>query len=279
MSLAVVACSDDDYSAGAPAPESGEKVYFAASNDNKYVLALDESEITLTLTREDATEEATIPVKLSTGAQGIFSAPSSVTFKAGETEAKYLVTISDKMEAFKTYTFQVRVPEAYTNAYKDQAQVPMFDVTVIKEDYKVIATGVYTDLFWYEDAWEQDLEYSPMKNIYRWPDLFANGTPIYFLFDGKNFQLCNADGVTKDANKNPLKMATGMIHSTYGPVSITQVMDAEYGYDTEDLDEGVIGEFYFKGQFTVSAGSFGSGYNVFDVFEWYEKPWEAGDAE
>lgn len=278
MSLAVVACSDDDYSAGAPAPESGEKVYFAASNDNKYVLALDESEITLTLTREDATEEATIPVKLSAGAQGIFSAPSSVTFKAGETEAEYLVTISDKMEAFKTYTFQVRIPEAYTNAYKDQAQVPMFDVTVLKEDYKVIATGVYTDLVLFKDAWEQDLEYSPMMNIYRWPDLIANGTPIYFLFDGKNFQLCNANGEAQN------KVATGYIHSNYGMISLTQLTKKEggdFGYDTnpENLDEGVLGEIYFVCSYTVSAGTFGTNYNWFDIFEWYEKPWEAGDAE
>jgi hypothetical protein len=49
------------------------------------------------------------------------------------------------------------------------------------------------------------------------------------------------------------------------------------GYDTEVED--FEGEFYAVIKYTVSAGSFGENYELIDVLEWIEKPWEAAAAE
>jgi hypothetical protein len=65
--------------------------------------------------------------------------------------------------------------------------------------------------------------------------------------------MCNADGTKMT------KLASGYVHQTYGMVSTTWLSSNFTGYDPED------DAYYIPFQWTVSAGSFGSGYESFVI--------------
>ncbi len=279
MTLAVVSCSDDNFEPGKPSLPTGEKVFVSSDNDTKFTISLEEDEIGITLKRQDATEEAMIPVKLASSIPGIFSGEESVTFAAGESEATYIVHVSKDMLPFKEYMFEIIIPEEFTNAYLKDAPSPRLTCSVTKEDYAVIASGIFTDNVYKEDSWLQDLEYSPMLDLYRLPDVYARGTSLYFHFaqypDGTSeFYFTDSDGnrILPD-NNNAITMNTGIVHSKYGMVVLSVMEEYGIGYDEEDVPEGFVGEFYFVGAFDVAAGRFGIGWQTFDITEWIEKPW------
>jgi len=115
---------------------------------------------------------------------------------------------------------------------------------VLQEDFKVVHTGTYYDDFWWEEAWEQPLEYSELSDTYRLSDLWTPGYGFKFQWDGKSEKVTVLGG----------KMSTGIVHSTYGLIS-AEAQECFY-----DADDNAI---YFPFKWTVSAGSFGVYYNVF----------------
>lgn len=272
MALALVSCSDDDFKPGDPSLPTGEKVFVSDDNDTKFIIGFNDEEIEVKLGRQDATEEATIPVRLVSAVPGIFTGAESVTFASGESEVTYTVNVSSDMLPYKEYTFDIIIPEEYTNAYLTDAPSPRITCTVKKEDYAVVANGVFTDNVFYEESWPQDLEYSPMLDLYRLPDLFNVGTNIYFHFaqypDGtQEFYFTDSEG------KKVSKMNTGYVYGQYGMVSLTIHEEYGMGYDENEVPEGYIGEFYFVGEFTLPVYNFGANWETFDILEWLDKPW------
>lgn len=136
--------------------------------------------------------------------------------------------------------------------------------TVLLDDYRVIAHGAYIDYVLFDDMGSIDLEYSASTGLYRWPNLFADGTHFYFRFDGRTMTFCDEEG-------NPTNyFPTGYVHPNYGMIMCNIITDYEMGYDPTVGQ----GQFHFVAKFTVSAGSFGTNYQFYNVSEWLEKPWE-----
>lgn len=135
------------------------------------------------------------------------------------------------------------------------------------QDFKTIATGVFTEQILFGQSWEQVLEYSASQDLYRWPNLIVEGTHIYFKFDGQTMLFTDADG---NVGKS---FATGYDHPNYGMIMMNILDGYEMGYDAET------NEFFFPASMTVSAGSFGADYEFYEVKEWISKPWESRAAQ
>ena len=107
------------------------------------------------------------------------------------------------------------------------------------------------------------MEYSAIKEIYRLPNLIAEGTHFYFKWDGtdaddQTIYFCDADG------KKTVKFATGYVHAKYGMVMANILADKNWmGFDETD------NTFYFPVEMTVSAGSFGAGYDTYTITSRY----------
>lgn len=259
MTMFVSSCSDDDndYTAGKPA---GKYDVSFVEETAKLALALSDDKFEVTLARANGDGELTVPVEVL-DKPDFMSVPSSVTFAAGETEKSFEVTIGEGMENFVNYNVRLRIPEEYTSPYKEDAGSPMFNLVVLKEDYKPYAAGVFTDNILFKQDWDQILEYSEIMDIYRFPDLIAAGTHFYFKWNGESgddseLYFCDADG------KKVTKFASGYVHSNYGMI-YANILDAWMGFDADD------NAFYFPMEFNVSEGSFGQDYETFEIVEKY----------
>lgn len=255
--LGLASCTSEyEYDAPAPYNAEGTKVSFEVPT--KVVIGLNDDEFQLTAKRSTTEGELTVPVIVNK-APDCFSFPQSVTFADGADEATISVKVSEGMEPVKYYDINITTANEYLDPYKeDQDCFINLSTSIIKEDYAVVAEGIFHDPFWYEEEWEQVLEYSPLLDLYRLPDLFEMGFPMFFKWDGKDSSkvtLCDENG--KEVKTYP----TGMIHPSYGMVSWTLAAKCEY--------DGEGDAFYFPVSFTVAAGSFGADYEVFNVTKWY----------
>lgn len=260
--LTLSSCSDDDdYVKGNQTNENGYNVYFSADNSASLAIGMNDTEIEIKLER-DITENSaalTVPVNYNVIDAGAFTAPKSVTFNEGETEAVIKVAVNPELEMFKNYMLSLSIPEEYTNQYDAESGAPKFLTTIVKEDYKPAAYGVYNN-WYYEQEWEQVLDYSEVLGLYRLTDVIYEGTSFYFYWnlaeDGT--QTC----YFTDSKGNKVdSFFSGIVHSTYGKVNCNVL----YNNPTGMLQQNV---FYFPFQWVVSAGSFGAGYDTYTVTEW-----------
>lgn len=266
-SAGFTACdNDDDYVPGAPAGEYN----IGFESESSYVLGLQDTEISVELTRDNAEGELTVPLQHVT-VPNFVTVPESATFADGSATTSITMTIGEGMKPFTTYWISVRVPEQYNTFYNEDSQCPILNISVRKEDYEVVANSIYQDPVFYQDQWNQPVEYSALKGLYRLPDCFAAGAHWYFTFDGENFSFTDNSGTPVS------KFLSGYVHPSYGAVT-ANVLDVEMGYD-EEGPEGTVGYFYFPLEFTVSAVSFGDGYEYLFITEWIKKPWETEAAE
>ena len=254
------ACSDDDdYTPGQPA---GQYDVSFVDEGGMAVLALEDRSVTFTLTRANGEGELTVPLEVVQKPDFV-QIPSSATFKAGETETEVKATIGEGMENFVEYVIRVNIPENLTNPYADASGSPMYNMVILKEDYAPWAEGVFAENVLFGQEWEQTLEYSAIKEIYRLPNLIAEGTHFYFKWDGtgaddQTIYFCDADG------KKTVKFATGYVHAKYGMVMANILADKNWmGFDETD------NTFRFPIEMTVSAGSFGAGYDTYTITSRY----------
>lgn len=259
-SLWMGACSDDDdYTPGKPA---GKNDVSFVDEGGKTVLALEDQAFTFTVTRANGDGELTVPLNVVQKPDFV-QVPTSVTFKAGETEKEVEVTIGEGMENFVEYAIRINIPEELTNPYAETSGSPMYNMVILKEDYAPWAEGVFTENVIFGQQWEQTLEYSAIKEIYRLPDVFAPGTHFFFKWDGtdaddQTIYFCDADG-----NKT-VKFATGYVHAKYGMIMANILADKNWmGFDSSD------NTFYFPMEMTVSAGSFGANYETYTITSKY----------
>ncbi len=242
--FALAACTQEDpYKPGDPTNTNGNNIYFSEKNPGSIVLGLAENSFTVTIERENSSNAVSVPLK-AYSTSTVFTVPSSVDFAAGETSKDITVQFAGA-DPFVNYVLNISIPEEYTYQYKDQSVYPAFAVTVLQEDFKVIHSGTYYDDFWWEESWDQDLEYSELKDAYRLSDLWTAGAGFEFTWDKSTGKV-----VVNGGNK----LSTGIVHSSYGLIS---AQDQGSFYDADD------DAIYFPFKWTVSAGSFGTYYNVF----------------
>ena len=261
--LGFSACdNNDDYVPGAFAGEHN----IGFDSEENLAMRMSDNEISAVLTRANTEGELTIPLQALMVPE-CMTLPESATFADGSATADIKISISEEMKPFTEYQLSFRIPEEYSNAYAADGKSPIFNITVKKEDFKVVANGVFEDRILFKQKWMQTLEYSPLLGIYRIPDCFAMGGHWYFHFNGNDeFWFTDAEG-----NK-VLKFASGYNHPNYGMIMANVETDYEMGYDT--TKPGIEGQFYVVMSMTVSAGTFGTNYELFDIQEWLEKPWE-----
>ena len=185
---ALVACEAEYvYEPGKPTVDN-DYVYFSTSNAPSVVMASDETEIKVLVSRRDSTDALTVPVKAWASVPEAFNFPASVEFAAGKPTAEYVITTSASMEMFKDYSLQLSVPEEYTHAYDTLSLSPNYNLKLIKEDYVPYANGYYwSGFFEYAagwEAWEQVLEYSAILDQYRFSALWSAKSTMTFKWDG-----------------------------------------------------------------------------------------------
>lgn len=307
VSLALVlgftACNKNnyEYEPGNPAI-TGNKVVFFDDEEN-LTLALTDTEVEITLNRADTEGELTVPLIVKS-APDFVTVPESATFAAGEAQTTVKLEIGEDMEPYVTYLVKICIPEKFTQPYAEDAGSPVYNFTLFKEDWGHIADGVFTSTVGLTGSWEQELQYSEFLNLYRLPDLFAEGGNVYFHYDGlievneqKEVITETEEGMDTayvdttyykqdfyftDANgKHITQFGTAFVHPTYGELIAYINEGYEMGYDefTDEESGGLVKEFYWVWALKVSAGSFGEKYQYYDVIEWERKPWEEKNAE
>lgn len=243
LASVLVSCTKSEpYEPGKPA--GSKDIYFSVSNPATQVLALSDTEFTVILERSDASAAETVPLSFWCDVPGAANVPTSVSFAAGQNSVEIPVSLGE-MDPFVNYQLNISIPEEYTQPYKGDAGSPQCGMVFYKEDYKTWKTGTLYDDFWTGEEWASVIEYSEMLDQYRLAEWIAPGAKYVFTWDG-NQKFSGA------------KQSSGLVDSTYGPVS-AQLDSAKTYFDP---DENAI---YFGFTWTVSAGSFGVYYNVFYI--------------
>lgn len=241
------ACSKDQHVYEPGKPAGKYDVYFAADNDNTVVLPLEAKSFTVSVERADGAGAISVPVSLWCSDPDLLQIPTEVTFQEGQTQADLLVAIVGDMKPFNNYMMNIKIAEEYTQPYAETDVYPQYGVTLYKEDYEVVDTGVWQNSFLYVGSWEQDLEYSTLLDQYRFKDVWEPGSGFTFKWDGESKKLKLQSG----------SIYTGIIHPSYGLVSAKASADVESVY----LAEYRAFDFYLT--YTVSAGSFGDRESVY----------------
>lgn len=270
MALAVLAlgfssCTEEcDYTPAQPSAVETNDFYFNADQPASEIIGLTDTEYTVTIERVNADEELTFDINAVANDE-IFDIPATVTFAAGENTADIVIGLSEKMEPFKNYKFELSIPEELINPYKvDNNSVCV--VSLMKEDYVPYAKADYVWGFIGGLSHEQIIEYSAILNAYRmkapWADPVAADLYVnyvgYGAEDGED--VCfTIDEETSAITVSPATIKTGVVHPSYGSV-------------TANFEAGVVkdGALLFQYKWTVSAGSFGSKVDQVVITELYE---------
>ncbi|WP_036905222.1 hypothetical protein [Prevotella sp. AGR2160] len=266
VGLSLTACSDDDddYTPGA---QAGENNVTFSTYSNK-VLAKTATSFEIELNRHATGAALSVPVEKLSVPEG-WTVSDSAKFAAGDSLTNITVKLADDVVYNTAYDMVLRVPEAYTNPYKrSNNEVSVFKATVTREDYELFATGTFVDKALGDDSffntsWPVKMDYSPSLKIYRVKDVFVDGYNLYFKWNGKSdadqsFTMVNSDGSAAD------KVAVGFTVGSYGMVYVTWACGTND--QSKASDDTLFGgysasdnAFYLPFEFTVKAGSFGTG--------------------
>ncbi len=242
------ACSEEnDYTPAQPSAETND-YKFAANTASNVVLGLTDTEYSVVLERVDATEEVTLPLNIK-GDLDVFSAPTSVTFAAGEAQAVLNIAIAPEMEAFKNYYLEISIDENFVNPYTSD-NYSVLPITFLKEDYAPYALGIYTAPL-FGAAWEAVLEYSPMLELYRFKDCWNKGDVTFRItdYDTMAFEMTASS------------FSTGVKYSN-GTVIIANVLADYNKFDPET------NTFYFAYEMAVPGlGTFNPAFDTFQITE------------
>lgn len=264
LALGISSCTEEcDYTPAKPSSVETNDFYFNANQPASELLGIADTVYTVTLERANADEELTININAIANEE-IFNIPATATFAAGESTTDIVIGLSEKMEPFKSYKFELSLPMELINPYKtDNNSVCI--VTLMKEDYKPYAKAEYVWGFIGGLAHEQEIEYSAILNQYRmnapWADPVAADLYVnyvgYGAEDGEDVYF-TIDETTGKIIVDPATIKTGVIHPSHGSV-------------TANFEAGVVrdGALLFQYKWTVSAGSFGSKVDQVNIIELY----------
>ena len=242
-------CDDEvEYTPAEKSPVAETQVYFMDNGSSEMILSKDATSFTVVVGRANSSAAQSIPLHVTNPNNTIFtSVPETVEFAAGESEKEITIQVSEDMAFFQSYPLQIEIPAEYVNPYVEQTNHPVLALNVSKEDYAPYAVGTYSS-WWYEESWEQVLEYSDYLGRYRFSDLFVEGYDVEFTWDGGAALSFLSSAVV-----------TGIVHPTYGAVTAEVLSQTQY--------VAAENTFYLAFKWTVSAGSFGSAYDTFVVTE------------
>jgi len=242
--LAVTACSDDlPVREPSFVPDANAvQAYFPSDNESDLKVPIDATEVTVKLKRVNTSSAASIKLAY-TDTANVFTAPATVEFEAGNEEAEITIAFAN-LSYFGKYNLGIELDEIATNPYVDNGGTTGFELYVTQTDWSAYATGTYYS-WWFDENSSQVLEYSAILEKYRFPNLTADGYHYEFTWDG---------GETIVPTQE--KIETGIVHDKYGMVSTTT---------NEDLSSYVAATktFTIFKKWTVSAGSFGEGEDIF----------------
>jgi hypothetical protein len=214
------ACTESEgYTPAQPCAETNAYRFDSESSSN-VILALEDSIYKVVLQRDSIDDDVTLPLNIK-GDVDVLSAPNSVTFAAGEKEAVLEIAIAPQMQPFKNYYLEISIDEEYVNPYTAD-NFSVLPITFLKEDYVVVAKGIYTRPALIGGAKVGAyLEYSPLLDTYR-IDGWGTGNSITFkLTDPETMEF----EMTEDA------FVTGYSSSGY---SIYAIVLGNYNtYDAE----------------------------------------------
>lgn len=249
--FAFTSCSDDDDFE--PGKQAGSYNVYFVDEANK-ALDLSATSFTITVGRSDASGALSVPLK-QVQVSSMFTVPATAEFAAGQKETEVTIGISSEAEPFTDYQLRLAIPEEYTSPYVQQDYVPELNIAVYKEDYKDYANVYYYDDFWYEEGWDDVIQYSQTLDLYRIAP-WVEGVWTYFkIKEGESITVCNSEGKTYTG-----ATFTGLVSSTYGNVYCS--WDTSSGFSGYVADEDT---YYILYKWTVAAGSFGSYYNTIQI--------------
>ena len=174
-----VACENkfDDYD---PAQQvEGAQVYFPKENTTSVsVSKADDKPITITVMRGQSEAAVSVPITLTQGEEGAFTAPAKVDFKAGSNKATLDITYDpEKVAEGKSYkitltigdqsvttpygnneiTLTVKVPEPWKSLGKgqftDDAMAPLYDIAAPTREVEIFENANYPGCIFLKDAY------------------------------------------------------------------------------------------------------------------------------
>lgn len=234
------------------ASDSSIKVYFPKSNKGVVEVEPVETNVKIVVSRVNSGAQVTVPLKVVDKAK-VFTAPESVTFLAGESDAEITVGFS-KLELFELYTLELSVGIEFTNPYLINTEgTTNFVLQLRQTDWKDFAVGTYrmTNPPFAITSKEQKLQYSEILDSYRFPSLWAAGTSYLFKWDGSDEIVLSGS-----TNANGLHVVvTGYVHPIHGMLTSLTDPDPKWTYYDEETNT-----FVFDRVFT--AGTYSSGWTT-----------------
>lgn len=251
----ITSCSEEvEYTPASPAAVETSEYYFTSGTETAITIGTDDKTIVAEINRANTEGEATIDLIVANPNEKLFTIPTSVKFADGEATAEVVIEVSDDLEFFKDYQFSLQIAEKYTNPYIAENNNPKLHFTVQRDDYTPFAIGMYNSWFW-EEEWEAVLQYSPSLDLYRFKGCWGYGYDVTLKLDPETLEF----EMTADA------FASGYVHPSYGMVTAEVYNKGAANYFDPETET-----FFFAYKWTVSAGSFGTGYDSFTVTEWAE---------
>jgi len=252
--LTFASCGDDnDYTPGAATNTEEINVYFDPANNSSLALGPDDSEFTITISRNKADKAISVPLSVSEVNAHLFTVPQQVDFSSGESTKEITIKVSNEVKMFITYQLSIAVDPSFTIPYAESDVFPRVELNIVKEDYKPYATGTYYSEFWGDDdgnllETKVTMEYSEIQDNYRLSNCWGEGTGrVIFTWDGAN---------SVELVENSI--AVGLNADDYGAVTAVATEEpCTYDVSTKT--------FTFPFEWTVSAGSFGEYADTFVI--------------
>ncbi len=246
-----VGCSDDNPER-TPSPEPNSMQVYFPTQKSTVEVEPDANSFSITIARVNTASAASVGLTKTVGSDA-FVVPQTVEFAAGVSEVTITITFSG-LEAFEKYALELQLDEKYTNPYKpvdqngdgkDDNVTTGLRINLTQSDWADYKSGTFYSEF-FEEEWPQTLQFSEILGQYRFPDVYAEGYAIIFT-------------IKEDGSITYSKQQTGFVDSRYGMISIQ--MPAETSDDQPFKDGNTINLW---GEFTVSAGSFGTALEIFE---------------
>ena len=183
--VACAACEDDPTREPSPVtPENCQDVYFPIENINSATVSPTDTEISLTVVRSLSADAAEVPVRITALHPECFVFPETISFAAGETEAEYVIGMTESMEPFEEYALTLEIAPEYADYYTQKEDgSARWNLSVMKSDFQPYAECTFTCAL-FRNPWKQEMAYSKILDQYRLTDVWDDGLHLDFTWDG-----------------------------------------------------------------------------------------------
>ncbi|GAO31495.1 hypothetical protein [Geofilum rubicundum] len=252
VGLLLTSCSEDivDREASYVPGDNVMQVYFTAANPGFMEVEPVVNSVSIEIARQETAAAAQVGI-MSYDTAGVFTVPEFVSFEAGEEIGTIEISFAD-LEVFESYMLRLVLDESETNPYVEVDGTQEFVLRVMQSDWADVAQGSYYSDF-FEDTWDQALQYSVLLDRYRFPSVWFDGFHFEFLWDGES------------ADVAPFRASfpTGYDHPTYG--MIYAEVASEPGVEDSYYDAAENQLVFDVGWVVPGLGSFGNFPEIFTI--------------